>query len=241
MRIAGPKNIIRETNSNGNLKMKNFVLLIFIFLGFNSFVSLTADDDNKAQTVDMQALAKRFDAESKPFFTAEKNTTFTKIEGGFTYLPENSLVPVLDGIMKVNGFFCNKATSKLAEASRFIKPYEASVAELDSFKKKIDDAKKNVDSLESDFKDLEKRLKDLKSSPVLAQEKYAKSSHATQLSLDIGSKRNELTDARRDLKKLEKDFEKKNKDIPDSLKKADAVKTALATFLENQKKLAVDK
>lgn len=221
--------------------MKDFVLLIFISLGFNSFVSFAADGDNKAQPVDMQALAKRFDADAKPFFTVEKNTTFAKIGGGFTYLQENSLVPVLDGIMKVNGFFCNKATSELAEASRFIKPYEASVAELDNFKKKIDDAKKNVDSLESDFKDLEKRLKDLKSSPILAQNKDAKSSHTTQLSLDLGKKRNELTDARRDLKKLEKDFEKKNKDIPDTLKKADAVKTALDTFLGNQKKLAADK
>ena len=224
--------------------MKKFALLIFIFLVFHSFLSLVsfaADENKKAQTVDMQALAKRFDAEANPLFTVEKNTVFTKIDGGFTYLPECSLVPVLDGIMKVNGFFCSKAVPGLAEASIFVKPYEASVAELDNFKKKIDDAKKNIDSLENDFKNLEKRLKDLKGSSVLTQEKYAKSSQTTQLSLDIGSKRNELTDARRDLKKLEKDLEKKNKNIPEALKKADAVKTALAAFLANKKKRAVDK
>jgi hypothetical protein len=211
-----------------------------MFLFFSPLVSFAADDNKNTLPVDMQALTKRFDTEAKPFFTVNKSTTFVKIDGGFTYLPEGSLVPVLDGIMKVNGFFCNKAMPGLAEASIFVKPYESAVAELNILKQKTDDAKKKVDSLESDFKDLEKRLKDLKSSPVLAQKQDAKSSHSTQLNLDLGKKRNDLTDARTDLKKLEKDFDRKNKETPDSLKKkADAVKTALSTFLENQRKLAV--
>lgn len=210
--------------------MKNFALLVFIFLVFHSFlsfVSFAADDDNKAQTVDMQALAKRFDAEAKPFFTVDKSTAFVKLGGGFTYLPENSLVPVLDDIVKVNGFFCNRAKSRLAEASSFIKPYESSIAELEALKKKIADAKKNIDSLEREFKYLSRFSHDNKKNIALNSE--------------MAKKQNELTDARRDLKKLEKDFDKKNKDMPDALKKADAVKTALDTFLENQEKLAADK
>jgi hypothetical protein len=217
--------------------MKSSVLPIFISLVFSSFHSLTAEDYDKAQPVDIQALTKRFDAEAKPFFTVDKSTTFAKIDGGFTYLPEGSLVPVLDGIMKVNGFFCNKAMSKLVDSSKFVKTYESAFAELNALKKKIDDAKVKVDVLENDFTVLDKKLDDIKHNRTLVKGEDSRSAKM-QLNIALGKKRNELSDEKRDLKKLEKDFDKK-KEIPDTMKtKVDAVKTALNTFLENQKKLA---
>jgi hypothetical protein len=73
--------------------MKNPVLPIFILLVLTSFTLSAADDDRNAGYLDMQALAKRFDAEAKPYFTVDKNTTFVKVDGGFAYLPEGSLVP----------------------------------------------------------------------------------------------------------------------------------------------------
>jgi septal ring factor EnvC (AmiA/AmiB activator) len=210
-------------------------ILISLFLPL--FITLNAGDDNKAQLTDMQALAKRFDAEAKPYFTVDKSTTFVKVDGGFTYLPEGSLVPVLDNVMKVNGFFCSKATSGLAEASGFAKSHEAAAAELSAYEKKIDDTRQKADSLEDDLKDLEKRFKDLKKSMVPGQNKDAKSNLVGQLNLDMGNKRNDLTDARRDLKKLEKDIVRKKEIREELKKKADAVKTAQDAFLENQKRL----
>lgn len=207
-----------------------FGLTAFLCLPFFSF---SADGDKKAPPVDIQALAQRFDAEAKPFFTVDKSTTFVKVGGGFTYLPANSIVPVLDGIMKVNGFFCNKAMSELAEASTVVesamKNCQAAADELDDLKNKVDAAKENFDSLDGDMQMLERRLEKLRAN---------KTANTQQLSLDLGKKRNELSDAKREFKRLAKDFDKK-KEIPEDLKKkADTVKAGLDDFLANQKKLA---
>ena len=215
------------------MTMNKKIIFGLMLLSFLPLLSFSADDGKKSPAVDMKELALRFDAEAKPFFTVDRNTTFVKVDGGFTYLPANSIVPVLDGIMKVNGVFCSKAMSELAEASKIVeaamKNYQSAAAELDDLKNKVDDAKGNVADLEDEITALDRRLADLKKE---------KNANTQKLSLDLGRKRNELTDAKRDFKKLDKDFDKK-KEIPEELKKkADSVKAVLDTFLANQKKLA---
>ncbi len=195
--------------------------------------------DVPAQPVDMKALALRFDAEAKPFFTGEKKTTFTKVEGGWEYAQPYTLVPVLDGIMKVNNSFCNKSTTELLDADKMMgeaqKGYEAAAEELKNITQKLEDAKQAMQNLDADLKVLEKRYSDLKES------KTPTTTNMTQLSLDIGKKRNELSSAKKDSKKFEKEIDKKKELAEQAKKKVAAMQATIDTFLANQKKIIAQK
>jgi peptidoglycan hydrolase CwlO-like protein len=96
-----------------------------------------------------------------------------------------SIVPVLDGIMKVNGFFCNKTMSELAEASKAVeaamKNLQSVSDELNDLRSKQDDARVNIESMKSEIKDLEDNIAYMKKHDENTQ----------RVSLDLGKKRKE--------------------------------------------------
>ncbi|HBC88961.1 MAG TPA: hypothetical protein DCZ94_18620 [Lentisphaeria bacterium] len=218
--------------------MKRKILIVLVCLCLFQMLSFSADEANKAAAVDMKALALRFDTEAKPFLTGDKKTTFTKIDGGFEYAQPYSIVPVLDGIMKVNNSFCNKATTELVDSDKAIadveKLYETAAGDLKNAKEKCDDTRENIKSLESELQAMEIRYETLKNNTI-------KTPNLQQMALDIGKRKNVISDTKRDLKKFEKDLEKK-RGIPEQAKKRVAtLKSLIDAFKAGQKKLVEQK
>ncbi|MFA6291313.1 MAG: protein kinase [Victivallales bacterium] len=193
----------------------------------------TINDDNRFETANSDLnFHERFDKEAKPFFTVEKNTTFMKVGGGFTYLSAYSLIPVLEGIMKVNGEYCNKAVQKILEAetviASFTKISEASDGDIKILIDNISELKNKIYELDETIENLETRYASIKNSQINTQ----------QSSINLNNARIKLSGLRRDLKRMDRELLKKKQEAEEQAKKTAALKAALDAFLANQKKLA---
>ncbi|HBC88962.1 MAG TPA: hypothetical protein DCZ94_18625 [Lentisphaeria bacterium] len=194
--------------------------------------SFAADEEKKpAGEQDLNAIKARADKEAAPYFSAgEKNTALMKAGGGAVSVSPLTLVPVLEGIIIFKGEVFKSANPELVEGDAMIeevfKKAKAAEEEVNNSIKTIADSKAKIAELEKDMADSQAKM-------MKETDKEEKGKYNTV----IFQSKKDASELKKEMKKLEKDVDKKKLAAADALKKANALKAVLDAYNANQKKL----
>ncbi|HCE45715.1 MAG TPA: hypothetical protein DET40_19405 [Lentisphaeria bacterium] len=209
--------------------MKKIVLLaVSIALSFG--VPAWGEEKKPDAAADLNSIKQRFDKEAVPYFTGDKATTLLKAGGGAQSVAAYTLVPMLEGIIIYKGAIFNGAKPELIKADAMIDDVTAKFrdaeGEVDKAMRSIEDSNSRIKGLENDMDDLELKIK--KESDDKTRKRYTTM---------LFQNKNDASDLKKEIRKIDKDVDKKKKDALEIKNRLALLKTTLAAYIAKQREL----